>query len=257
MTFGAFVLRCHGITRAGSAAPNGGAMLVGTGADPALFAVTEGVGGSRGAASSLAVTVLADLGPGGSLRGAFQWANCEILNGRRGRHARCAGAGRGVASLVALRIRGGSAAELCNVGDARAYLLRGGILGELTEAYPLVPVSVRRCAATAARGPGRGDAVAGALGRRAEVRVDRRLVGVRPGDRFVLCSNGPPDLVPDAEISRVLGRTAGHPRAAARWLAAAATRTGHDDLTVVVVDVATADSGRSAGSADLAASVER
>ena len=243
--------------------PNGDAMLIGTGADPGLFAVADGSGGSREAASSLAVTVLADLGPGGSLDKAFGWANREIFDGRRAGRAdgarADARADAGVASLVALRVtERAAAAEICHVGDSRAYLLRGGILGRLTEDHSLASVPVRPRAAGAsgagANGrPARGDVVARALGRRAEVRVDRELVGIRPGDRFVLCSDGLSDFVPDAEIRRVLDRTAGDPQAAAWDLAASAARTeADDDLTVVVVDVAAA-----AGRANLGAPGDR
>jgi serine/threonine protein phosphatase PrpC len=233
-------LRCHDIMRAGVTRPNGDAMLVGIGADPALFAVADRMGGPGGAASSPAVAVLADLGPDGPLDGTFGWANHEIFDNRRAGGADSAAATIGGASVVALRVpEGGKAAELCHVVNARAYLLRSGTLGRLTENHSLVSVPARPHAAATGRGPVRCDVVAKVLGGCAEVWVDRELVGFRPGDRFVLCSDGLSEFVPDRELRRVLCRAARGPRAAAWAPAAAAARAGSDDdLTVVVIAVA-------------------
>ena len=261
MNSDSIVVGFHGMTKVGSAPPNGDAMLVGTGADPTLFAVADGMGGAHGsAASSLAVAVLADLDPRGSLDGAFRWANREMFECRRARCAHDARAEAGATSLVACRFWEDGVAELVHVGDSRAYMLRGGILELLTEDHSLASVPERRCGATVARRRLRGDVVARALGRGAEVRVDRKLEDACPGDRFVLCSDGLSDFVHDGEISRVLNQTTGIPQSAAWRLAAAATRAGgDDDFTVIVVDVsaATADSAGTAGPVDLGVTRDR
>lgn len=142
---------------------------------------------------------------------------------------------------MALRFSSGTAAEVAHVGDSRAYRLRGGRLGRLTEDHSLLAELQRN--GTARRGETRSAAhprrnvVTRALGVGGEVRVCRVRVGVSPGDRFLLCSDGLSDAVLEVEIARLLGETAGGPQAAARRLVAAAVAAGGlDDVTAVVID---------------------
>ena len=237
MLGGVSLLQCHGITRTGAARPNEDALLVGTGRDPGLFAVADGMGGSRGAAaSSIAVGVLAESDPRGSLEGAIRRADREIAASRRG-HGRSAGA---CTTVVALRFSSGTVAEVAHVGDSRAYRLRDGRLERLTEDHSLLAELARnetaRSEARAADHP-RCNVVTRALGVGGEVRVCRARVGVSPGDRFLLCSDGLSDTVPRGEIARLLGETAGDPRTAAlRLVAAAVAAGGLDDVTAVGID---------------------
>jgi protein phosphatase len=75
-----------------------------------------------------------------------------------------------------------------------------------------------------------------ALGTEAPI-PDLRLQDVRPGDRYLLCSDGLSTVVPDEEITRLL-TSAPDPDAAVRALIGAANDAGGpDNVSCVVADV--------------------
>src|SRR5262245_65530725 len=79
-----------------------------------------------------------------------------------------------------------------HVGDSRAYRLRDGRLEQLTDDHSLVAELVRRGELSpeeAAVHPQRS-VITRALGTEADVDVDAFTVDARPGDVFLLCSDG-------------------------------------------------------------------
>jgi len=77
-----------------------------------------------------------------------------------------------------------------------------------------------------------------ALGTRKNVDPDVALVDVFHGDVFVLCSDGLHDLIVDDEISAVIRKAGRDYRRAIRTLIKMANhRGGHDNVTVVMVEV--------------------
>ena len=74
-----------------------------------------------------------------------------------------------------------------------------------------------------------------ALGAR-DHRAELRTLSKRPGDVFLLCSDGLTDMVDDHEIARILDWYEGAPKQTAKALVAAAIEAdGRDNITVVVV----------------------
>lgn len=198
-----------------------------------LFLVADGMGGHQSGelASRLAVDQVirsyADaLGTdvGSSLRRAVESANAALY----AQSERGAGAGVGQdwgTTVVAAVVRG---AELwiANVGDSRAYLLRGGRLRQLTEDHVLSPDS----------GVGR-HVITRALGRKPGVGVDLfPPLKLRGGDRVLLCSDGLTTPLSDTQIQALAGRYP--PQEAAEALVQAANKQGGpDNVSVVLVDV--------------------
>ena len=79
-----------------------------------------------------------------------------------------------------------------HVGDSRAYLLRDGELEQLTDDHSLVAELVRSGRLTpeeAGQHPNRS-MITRVLGTEPDVAVDVLAVQTRPGDVFVLCSDG-------------------------------------------------------------------
>lgn len=128
---------------------------------------------------------------------------------------------------------------LVNVGDSRTYLLRHGRLRRVTVDHSYVQelVATGHITDDEARTHPRRNIVTRALGIDPSVRVDAWTLPVVRGDRFLLCSDGLVDEVPDDDIVGVLTST-GEPQAAADELVELANRQGgRDNITVVVVDV--------------------
>lgn len=133
---------------------------------------------------------------------------------------------------------------VAHVGDSRAYLLRDGELWQLTTDHTLVQALVDEGTMSpeeAATHPGRSMLMR-ALQAGGNGEPDVFEQDARPGDRFLLCSDGLTDYVPLASVFAAL--TEGGPREAADALVALADRAGgHDNATCVVADVVEGDGG--------------
>ncbi|HJU18571.1 MAG TPA: Stp1/IreP family PP2C-type Ser/Thr phosphatase [Stellaceae bacterium] len=206
----------------------------------ALAIVADGMGGH--AAGEVASRIAAEtvrrlyyeLGgpPPDVLRTALAAANKAIYQ-RSATDPACAGMGT---TCTVLALRGGNA-YLAHIGDSRAYLLRDGALRQISEDHSLVAQLVRDGALSAeeaARSPQR-HVILRALGTEptAEPAVWAQGLPLRPGDAFVLCSDGLTDLVDDRTLAGIVGRLP--PCEACEALIAAALAAGGTDNVSVGV----------------------
>jgi PPM family protein phosphatase len=235
-------LEPFGATHAGKVrANNEDALLVGEGRDETLFVVADGIGGFEAGevASRIAVDVLKELAPGASFEAAISEANRRILAAGRG-DERLSGMGTTVVAVRFGGTRDEPVAQVAHVGDSRAYLLRGGSLRPVTEDHSLVAELVRSGDLTrdqAAEHPQK-NLITRALGADEEVDVDTAVVPVEAGDRFLLCSDGLSDMIPETRVGEILAEAPGDPEKPARSLVSAALDAGGaDNVTVIVVDV--------------------
>ena len=235
-------LEPFGATHSGKVrANNEDALLVGEGRDETLFVVADGIGGFEAGevASRIAVDVLKELAPGASFEAAISEANRRILVAGRG-DERLSGMGTTVVAVRFGGTRDEPTAQVAHVGDSRAYLLRGGSLRPVTEDHSLVAELVRSGDLTrdqAAEHPQK-NLITRALGADEEVEVDTAVLPVEAGDRFLLCSDGLSDMIPETRIGEILADAPGDPEKPARSLVSAALDAGGaDNVTVIVVDV--------------------
>ncbi len=126
-------------------------------------------------------------------------------------------------------------------GDSRAYLMRHGVLRQLTRDHRQ-PDAAGAASAFAASGPGGSAApvasgtnvITRAVGATATLTLDETVLAVEDGDIFLLCSDGLTNTVADCEIAHALLH--GSCRQASQALVALALqRGGADNVTVVVV----------------------
>ncbi len=126
-----------------------------------------------------------------------------------------------------------------NVGDSRVYRLRDGQLERLTTDHSYVQELVEAGEITSAEArlhPQR-NIVTRALGIDEEIEVDTVEEAGRAADRYLLCSDGLVDELDDPEIEQVL-TVAADPQDAAEELTRVANDAGgHDNVSVVVIDV--------------------
>jgi serine/threonine protein phosphatase PrpC len=205
-----------------------------------LAIVADGMGGHAAGevASAIATETIRRLyyERGGSapevLAAAFAAAN-EAIYRRSATDPACAGMGT-TCTVLALRE---DAAFLAHIGDSRAYLLRDSGLHQISEDHSLVAQLVRDGVLTpeqAAKSPQR-HIILRALGIEpiAEAAVWSQGLPLRPGDVFVLCSDGLSDLVDDATIGDVVARLAPD-EACAALVEAALAAGGRDNVSVGV-----------------------
>jgi serine/threonine protein phosphatase PrpC len=219
-----------------------------------LYAVADGIGGHEGGevASRMAIEGLSRLArerssgadntpahgisAGGDTAGATLGRAFTLVNGT----IRQAAAGdptllRMGTTLTAFLLRK-TTAYLAHVGDSRAYLLRAGVLTQVSEDHTVIADQVRAGLLTpgqAHKSPYR-HVITRALGIDPELIVDHRTIEVGPEDTFLLCTDGLTEMVDDETIRKLLGG-ASPQEAAERLVREANDRGGVDNITVVVV----------------------
>ena len=212
-----------------------------------LFVVADGMGGHVGGeiASQMAVETIGSvldrverheitlLGQD-LLRFAFRAANRQVFE-----HALEAFPGHEIGTTAVALLFGRTHVAIAHVGDSRAYRIRDGKIERLTHDHSVVGEHVRAGLLTEeeARKHPRRNWILRSVGYQKDVEVDACVTPVRPGDRFLLCSDGLSGLVEDGEMPAIAGPASGVEDAAARLVALANDRGGDDNITVLVVQV--------------------
>jgi len=204
-----------------------------------LFVVADGMGGAQAGevASRIAVESfqagLADSShPELELAELARAANARI---HELSHSNAEQAGMGT-TLTAVYV-GEEEVAIAHVGDSRAYCLRDDQLLRLTDDHSLVDELIRQGRLTpeeAIEHPQRS-VITRALGPEGVVEVDTRSFSARPGDLYLLCSDGLTTMIAEEQIADLLRA---HPRlrdAGEALIAAANEAGGRDNITVVLI----------------------
>jgi protein phosphatase len=213
---------------------------------PPLFAIADGMGGAQAGeiASALAAGALSEANANGGgesrVRELIQEANRRV-------HERASTdpstSGMGTTVTVAL-IEGDGTITIGHVGDSRAYRLRDGRLEQITDDHSLVAELVRRgeLSAEEAEVHPQRSVITRALGTDPDVDVDAFSVQPKPGDLYLLCSDGLSDMVAAEVIEEIMREYREDLDAAARALVRAANRGGGDDnITAVLFEIVGGD----------------
>ncbi len=209
-----------------------------------LFAVADGMGGHRGGevASATALESLsASLGEAttGALLAGVTGANTAVFT-RASHDPELRGMGTTL-TVLALVVGpdGTERLAVANVGDSRAYRLRGDELQQMTEDHSLVESLVRqgRLSAEEAVTHPQRNILTRALGIEPQVEVDLWEMSAVPNDRFLLCSDGLFNEVEPAVIAATLRKLADPTDAAQELVRLANEGGGRDNITCVVVDI--------------------
>lgn len=208
---------------------------------PPLFAVADGMGGHEAGevASEIAATTIADNAPrhpdAEALGLAVRKANLAIIEAvEEGRGK------RGMGTTCTAAMLEGERLVIAQVGDSRAYLLHNGRLQQLTRDHSLVAAMVEAGQLTPeeARIHPKRSMITRALGTDPATTPDLYEISVEEGDRLLLCSDGLSGMVEDPDIEAIMNRTADPQRCASQLVNEAIAAGGHDNVTVVVADVA-------------------
>jgi protein phosphatase len=144
---------------------------------------------------------------------------------------------RGMGTTATAAMLFGRELVLAQIGDSRAYLIRGGVATQLTKDQSLTQrlVDAGELTEEQAERSERRNIILQALGPDARVKVDLTHQPLQDGDVLLLCSDGLSGLVRREEFGRVVSDADGDLDAAARTLVALANeRGGPDNVTVVL-----------------------
>lgn len=218
-----------------------------------LFAVADGLGGHEGGevASQLVLSTVADFlsSQGGQPRPASPVEgepgtapeSLIVQAVRQAHHAvRAAQSGKlsmMASTITAVLLRDGEAV-VCNLGDSRTFLVRGGVLRRLTRDHTvLAEMEEAGLDTTNPFAVMHRNSLTGAVGMEASVDAECIRVPVQPGDVLVLCSDGLYEPVPPDPMVRLLEQGGSAQEMAERLVAEAYNRGGTDNITGVVVRV--------------------
>src|SRR5690348_2519353 len=208
-----------------------------------LLAVADGMGGHAAGemASAAVIDALRPLDtavPAGELLNALDHAVRRASAAIRELVA-ASPALRGMGTTLTALLWSGSQLGLVHIGDSRAYLLRDGEVFQITQDHTLVQSLLdegKITAEEAASHPQRLLLLRALTGDH-DSRPDIQLRQARPGDRYLLCSDGLHVVVPADAITRVLLTVADPDQAAADLIALAMDGGAPDNITCIVADV--------------------
>ena len=171
---------------------------------------------------------------GAALASAIRLANQTIYETGQQKES---SAGMG-STIVAALIKGNALAR-ANVGDSRIYLIRQGIIQQLTQDHSLVMEQVRRGYLTReqAEQSDMQNIILKALGSEEAVEPDVEDLVVVSGDILLLCSDGLTKYVRDEEILQRVTSAATLEQSCDSLIQTAKDRGGDDNVTCLLLKV--------------------
>jgi protein phosphatase len=169
------------------------------------------------------------------LRAAFRLANRKIASAIADSQDL-----RGMATTASAVLLGARSASVAHVGDSRVYVLRDGTLQQITHDHSWVEEQVRAgtLTPTAARQHPWRNVVTRALSGGEDPEVDVTDISPKPGERYLLCSDGLFTVVADSHIAEILGDQGVPLESIARSLVAAANEGGGpDNITALILQI--------------------
>ncbi|GAA3393817.1 PP2C family protein-serine/threonine phosphatase [Cryptosporangium minutisporangium] len=210
-------------------------------AGPRLLAVADGMGGMAAGevASNIVVRALEPLDEDVSssdlvdaLRAAIGHANQQLRDAVDANPAL-----EGMGTTLTALLFSGSRLALAHVGDSRAYVLRNNELHQITrdDTYVQMLVDEGRITADEANTHPQRSLLTRALDGR-EVEPEFSVREARPGDRYLLCSDGLSSVVSMETIADAM-RIDDPAQVANRLIQLALRGGGPDNITVIVADI--------------------
>ncbi len=208
----------------------------------ALFIVADGMGGHAAGevASEIAVDTVSNVyyqddsdDVATSLLHAIKRAN-TLIHQRAAENMLRSGMGT---TCVAAVLRG-NMAYVANVGDSRAYLIRGNLINQISQDHSWVAEQVRAGLLTEdqARTHAQRNVITRSLGTQSDVEIDVFSEPLEEGDRLILCTDGLSGLVSEEEMRNIA--TQSPPQESVYHLIEKANENGGpDNITAIVVAV--------------------
>ena len=167
------------------------------------------------------------------LMAALRMANTRVLEAMR-KDAKL----RGMGTTVVAAMAGDGKISVAHVGDSRAYMIRNGKISRITNDHSWVYEQVQAgmlTEAEAEKHPLR-NVITRALGGALSVNPDASEIDSRPGDVYLLCSDGLTGMVPEEEILKLITENADDlEKACQQLIDTANARGGLDNVTAILV----------------------
>jgi serine/threonine protein phosphatase PrpC len=210
-----------------------------------LFAVADGMGGAQAGevASRLAAESFEPVARGEESPEAYLRAIARTANARIHHLAQADSSRSGMGTTLTAALLEDDEVSFAHVGDSRAYVFRDGELKLLTSDHSLVEELRRQGRLTdeQAEDHPQRSIITRALGPEREVEVDTMTYRARPGDIYLLCSDGLTTMVREERIAATLAETESLDDAVSSLVREANEAGGRDNITVVAFRVEDAE----------------
>ncbi len=210
-----------------------------------LFGVADGMGGAQAGevASRLATESFQAVSRGEESPEAYLRAIAKTANARIHRVAQADESRSGMGTTLTAALVEDDEVGLAHVGDSRAYVFRDGDLKLLTSDHSLVEELRRQGRLTdeQAEDHPQRSIITRALGPERDVDIDTMTYQARPGDVYLLCSDGLTTMVREERIAEVLGESDSLEEAVSRLIDEANEAGGRDNITVVAFSLEEAE----------------
>lgn len=145
---------------------------------------------------------------------------------------------RGMGTTLVSAVAGEKGTVVCNVGDSRAYLIRGGEITRITHDHSVVQTLVESGNITAeeARTHPNRNLITRALGTEEVTQCDAFEVSFQRGDKLLLCTDGLVVTATDEDICRAVCSGKSSKQDLDDLIALAKAQGAPDNVTVVLVD---------------------
>lgn len=209
-------------------------------ADDGLFAVADGMGGMAGGAeaAAAALSTLVEAFVQTRPVAAEAWDGLvRTVNDKVRRLGLSINPVEGIGTTLTLLHFETGGAKLVHVGDSACFLLRAGKIIQLTEDHTVAAEAERRLARglPAESAPWAGHILTRCIGQPDLDGVDVSAVAVKPGDRFLLCTDGITKVLDHASIAQCLGSAITPTDALGRLISATLDAGAPDNATGIAV----------------------
>ncbi len=215
-----------------------------------LFIVADGMGGHAAGevASEMAVGIIAkelgslrglsDAEAAARMRSAIRKANAAIFDRTLAEHDK-----RGMGTTTTVMVLFSRRFMIGQVGDSRAYLLRGGEFLQLTKDHSYVQEQVDAGLLTPeqARTHPYSNVITRCVGANEDVAPDIYFGNLEAGDVVLLASDGLTGMLEDEQLAGIMSGEDNPESCVNRMIADANRRGGLDNITAIVVRVDSAD----------------
>jgi len=224
-----------------------------------LFVVADGMGGhaSGEVASQLAVECMSDFFKRTSENDEITWpfkeekglkyeenrlvCSIKLANLRIFETAHSEARLKGMGTTIVTMLFTNGTGYLGHVGDSRAYRIRSGVIEQLTEDHSLLNdyIKANKLTPEEIEAFPHKNVIVRALGMRETVQVDISRLDPRPGDIYLMCTDGMSGMVSDPDILRVVEAGGGGDlEATCRALIDAANEGGGvDNITCILIKI--------------------
>ena len=215
--------------------------------DGVLLGVCDGMGGAAAGevASQLAIDLVYEqmnagkIPPNGDELARNMVHAIEFAGGHIFQEARADRSRRGMGTTSTIAVLNDSRLYLGQVGDSRAYLLRGEELKLLTRDQSLVNqlIEAGQLTEEEAETFEHNNIILQALGTSETVQVDLTYADIQEDDQIILCSDGLSGMIRDQQIKSILLESTSPEQACRTLVNRANAAGGHDNITVIVAQI--------------------